>query len=245
MLDDAKTIEAKQDIITELLKELPTDTAVVVDLPSENRLYTLEEPGAPITIRPMTFQDEKHIISAHKNQDPVNLILQRCVSNLNIGEILSLDKLYLIMKLREVSYGDDYHTLLICSHCKEENKTVVRLSELNINPVPDDFADPVEITLPSLNKLAKVRIPRVKDEVFLTEDIHANLWRFVVDIDGHSDKMIINGVLEKLPIKDTRCILNAMKTNFGVETKVKFECKKCQEVNVVDLPIDANFFDVN
>ena len=55
MLDDAKTIEAKQDIITELLKELPTDTAVVVDLPSENRLYTLEEPGAPITIRPMTF----------------------------------------------------------------------------------------------------------------------------------------------------------------------------------------------
>jgi len=129
MLDDAKTIEAKQDIITELLKELPTDTAVVVDLPSENRLYTLEEPGAPITIRPMTFQDEKHIISAHKNQDPVNLILQRCVSNLNIGEILSLDKLYLIMKLREVSYGDDYHTLLICSHCKEENKTEVRLSE--------------------------------------------------------------------------------------------------------------------
>jgi len=42
-----------------------------------------------------------------------------------------------------------------------------------------------------------------------------------------------------------RLILNAMKTDFGVETKVKFECTSCKEVSIVDLPIDANFFDVS
>jgi len=240
------TTAAKQDIIDALLKDLPSDAAVQVDLPSENKIYTLEDPNAPITLRPMTFEDEKQIVSAEKNQDPVNLILQRCITNIKVPDLLSLDKLYLIMKLREISYGDDYHTLLICGNCNAENPTTVRLSELNINPVPDDFTDPVEITLPSINKIAKIRRPRVKDErIFSSNEVYSQLWRFVETIDGHGDKLIINSVLEKLPIKDIKIIINAMKTNFGVETKVKFECNNCKEVSVVELPIDANFFDAN
>ena len=240
------TTAAKQDIIDALLKDLPSDAAVQVDLPSENKIYTLEDPGAPITLRPMTFEDEKQIVSAEKNQDPVNLILQRCITNIKVPDLLSLDKLYLIMKLREISYGDDYHTLLICGKCNAENPTTVRLSELNINPVPDDFTDPVEITLPSINKIAKIRRPRVKDErIFSSNEVYSQLWRFVETIDGHGDKLIVNSVLEKLPIKDIKIIINAMKTNFGVETKVKFECNNCKEVSVVELPIDANFFDAN
>jgi len=243
----AVAAEAKQKVIDELLKELPTDTAVEVELPSENRVYTLEDPAAPITLRSMTFEDEKHIVSAGKDQDPVNMILQRCTTNIKVGELLSLDKLYLIMKLREISYGDDYHTLLICKNCGAENPTVVKLSQLNVNPVPDDFTDPLIITLPSIKKEAKVRLPRVRDEKLFQDGEKAlsQLWRFVLDIGGHTDKTIINAVLEKLPIKDMRLILKAMQTDFGVDTMVKFECTSCKEVSVVDLPIDANFFDVN
>lgn len=238
---------AKEEVINDILKELPTDTAVEVELPSECRVYELEDPGAPITIRPMTFEDEKALISAGKGEDPVNLTLQRCTTNIKIPDLLAIDKFYLIMKLREISYGDDYNTLLVCSHCKAENPTTIKLSELNVNPVPDDFEDPIKVTLPSINKEVKVRLPRVRDERFL-EDVASSMdqiWRFVVEIDGHTDKSIIAAVIDKLPLRDIRTIMNAIKTDFGVDTNVKFECSECGGVTVVDLPINANFFDVN
>ena len=237
---------AKKEIIDELLKDLPTDTAIEVNLPSNNKIYRLADANAPITLRPMTFEDEKHIISAERNQDPVNLILQRCVTNININDILSLDKLYLILKLREISYGDDYHTMLVCNKCKTENTLVVKISELNINEAPESFCDPVEVDLPSINKTARVKIPRVKDEsLFSTNEIYSQLWRFIKDIDGQDDKAIINAVLEKLPIRDMKIILKAMKTDFGVDTRIKFQCVECKEADVVELPIDANFFDAS
>jgi len=248
MLESSPAVtQAKQEIIDEILKDLPVDTAIEINFPSENKVYTLPDPGAPITLRPMTFEDEKQLVSTSKDQDPVNLILQRCVTNINILDLLSLDKLYLIMKLREISYGDDYNTLLICNNCKAENPTTIRLSQLNVNPVPDDFADPTEVLLPDLGKTVKVTYPRVRDErLFLdSEKTLDEVWRFVAEVDGHSDKSIIAAVLGKLPIKDMRTILNAIKTDFGIDTNIKFECHQCKEVSVLDLPIDANFFNVN
>ena len=247
MLNRSQDDGAKQAVIDDILKELPTDTAVEVELPSECRVYKLEDPGAPVTIRPMTFEDEKALVSASKDQDPVNLILQRCTTNIQVADLLSMDKLYLVMKLREISYGDDYNTLLICSHCKAENPTTVKLSNLNVNPVPDDFEDPVTVMLPVIKKEAKVRLPRVRDEKMMgdTQAALDQIWRFVVEIDGHTDKSIIAPVVDKLPLRDVRTILNAVKTDFGVDTKIKFECNSCGGVTIVDLPIDANFFDVN
>ncbi len=151
MLEQSPAVTAaKQEIVDELLKELPSDAAIEVELPSENKLYTLEDKDMPITLRPMTFEDEKHLVSAKTDDDPINLILQRCVSNIKVPDLLPMDKLYLIMKLRELSYGDEYNTLLICQHCKAENPTTVKLSTLNVNPVPDDFSDPIEIHLEGL-----------------------------------------------------------------------------------------------
>jgi hypothetical protein len=245
--NNPKTDAAKQKIIDDLLKEVPTDTTIAVDLPSECRVYTLEDEDMPITIRPMTFADEKAIVGAKKNDDPVNLVLQRCVTNVKVMELLPMDKLYLIMKLREISYGDDYKTLLLCQECKAENPTTVKLSELNVNPVPDDFEDPITFTLPIAKKEIKVRQPRVRDEKLFLDTRQAldQLWRFVTEIEGHTDKSIISAVMDKLPLKDVRTILNAIKSEYGVDTKIKFVCKDCGGVSVVDLPIDANFFDVN
>ena len=248
MLEKSPAVTAaKQDIIDDLLKELPTDNVVEVELPSECKVYELEDPNMPVTIRPMTFEDEKSIVSAKKEQDPVNLVLQRCVTNVKVLDLLPMDKLFLIMKLREISYGDDYNTLLICQECKAENPTTVKLSQLNVNPVPDDFEDPIVISLPQLGKDIKVRQPRVRDEKVFEDTTSAldQLWRFVVEIEGHKDKSIIAAVIDKLPLKDVRTLLNSIKSEYGVDTKIKFACKDCGGVSVVDLPIDANFFDVS
>jgi len=201
----------------------------------------------PITVRPMTFDDEKAIVSAKKDDDPVNIVLQRCVTNIKVMDLLPMDKLYLIMKLREISYGDDYNTLLVCQTCKAENPTTVKLSTLNVNPVPDDFEEPIIIELKSIKKTAKLRLPRVRDERFTSDTSQAldQLWRFVMEIDGHADKSIISAVIDKLPLRDVRHILNALQTEFGLDTKIKFQCKECGGVSILELPITANFFDVS
>jgi hypothetical protein len=103
------------------------------------------------------------------------------------------------------------------------------------------------VTLPVIKKEAKIRLPRVRDERVLMDSEEAlnQIWRFVSEIDGHTDKSIIAAVVDKLPLKDVRTVLKAIKTDYGVDTKVKFECNSCGGVTVVDLPIDSNFFDVN
>ena len=245
--NNPQTDAAKQKIIEDILADVPTNTTLEVDLPSECRVYTLEDSSMPITIRPMTFDDEKAIIGAKKEDDPVNIVLQRCVTNIKVMDLLPMDKLYLIMKLREISYGDDYNTLLICQECTSENPTTVKLSDLNVNPVPDDFEDPFAVILPVAGKEAKIRFPKVRDEKLFSDPqaVLEQLWRFVEEIDGHTDKSIIAAVMDKLPLKDMRTILNAIKSDYGVDTKVKFACKDCGGVSVVDLPIDASFFDVS
>lgn len=238
---------AKQQIIDNILGSLPASVETEITLPSEAKLYTLIDQGLPITLRPMTFEDERALISSDKNSDPVNLLLGRCVKNINIGDLLPMDKLYLLMKLREISYGNEYKTTLICQHCKFENISTIKLSELAVTPVPDDFKEPVEVTLPKIGKIAKVRFPRVRDERYLlsSEDIFNNLWRFVTEIDGHQDKSIISAVIDKLPLVDMKTITNALKVEYGLDTKVKLVCSKCEGTSLLELPLNANFFNVN
>ena len=247
MLNKQGMDAAKQQIIDNILGNLPTSVETEVTLPSECRIYNLINPENPITLRPMTFEDERALISASKEADPINLLLNRCVTNINIGDLLSMDKFYLLMKLREISYGDEYKTTLICQHCKFENITTIKLSELTVYPVPDDFHEPIEISLPKIGKKVKVRFPRVRDERYLTnsEEILSNLWRFVTEIDGHQDKSIIAAVLDKLPLVDMKTITNTLKLDYGLETKVKLACSKCQGTSLLEPPLDANFFNVS
>ena len=238
--------DAKQQIIDEILKNAPPAYEVELTLPSEGKGYKLIEPESPITLRPMTFEDEKALASTPKGQDPVNTLLSRCLSNVTVSELFLMDKLYILLKLREISYGDEYNTLVVCPQCKAENEMSIKLSELNVYPVPDDFTDPVDVSLPVIGKMAKVRLPRVKDEKFIeAANVLDQLWRFIPEIDGHSDKSLIAAVINKLPLKDSKTIINALKTPYGVDTKVKFSCNQCGGATIIDLPITASFFNVS
>jgi hypothetical protein len=238
-------MQSKEDIIEDLLNQIPCDVEVEVELPSEGRAYNLDESESLITLRPMTFEDEKSVLSS-PNEDPVNTILQRCLKGIKVMDLLPMDKLYLIMKLREISYGDEYNCLIICPKCKAENPTKVLLSQLTVNPVPDDFSDKVTVTLPKLGKEVVLRYPRVRDDKYGKAEAWVdNLWRYVVSLDNHTDKSIIAAVVDKLPLVDIKTIIGALSVEYGIENKVVLECNSCGGASVVDLPIGANFFAVS
>jgi hypothetical protein len=240
---------SERQIIDDLLKSVPTLDAVEVDLPSKNKFYNLIAAEKPITIRPMTFDDEKAMLSKKNvNQDILNILLGRCVENIDVGQLLQMDKLYLIMKLREISYGDEYNASISCPGCRRDNSVKFALSTLQVNRVDDTMTNPVEVKLPVIKKTAMVSLPRVSDENYFTNAEHAvsNLWRFVESVDGHDSKGLISKLIPELPLKDIHAILDIMSGNkYGIDTKVRFICNFCNHNEIMELPITSDFFSGN
>jgi hypothetical protein len=237
---------SEQQIIDDILKNMPSNDEVEVELPSYNRFYSLQDPAKPITVRPMTFEDERSMMSKkNHNVDVLNGLLAKCVSNIDVSQLLQMDKLYLIMKLREISYGDEYRANISCTACRKDNEVTFSLNQLPVHYIEDSFTDPLVIDLPILKKKIKVRLPRVSDERYFVnaEQAIGNLWRFIEEIDGHSEKSVISKVIPQLPLKDAHALLDSMAANeYGLDTKVRFLCNYCDHTEVMELPITADFF---
>ena len=237
----------KQEVIDSILENLPTEVETPVSMPSKCKFYTLPDPASPVSVRPMTFEDEKAIATIKKadKTDPINYLLSKCVNNLNISDLLLMDKLYLLYKIREVSYGSDYKSIITCPKCFSDSEVNIDISKLLLNEVPDDLSDPRKVRLPTLKKEITLRFPRLKDEKYLNflENKNIQLWRFIEDIDGHTDKQVISKVIEKLPIKDMHVIISELtKPEYGLDSKINFICGDCEGETVVDIPIGENFF---
>jgi len=236
-----------QVAVDSILENLPTELETDVNLPSRCKFYTLPDPASPVSVRPMTFNDEKALATIKKSDkvDPVNYLLSKCVSNLNIGELLPMDKLYLLYKLREVSYGTEYKSIITCPKCVSESEVNIDISKLLVNEVPDELTDPREVHLPVIKKNATVRFPRLKEEKYLNflENKNVQFWRFIENIDGNRDKKVIAKVLEKLPLTDMHIIMAELtKAEYGLDTKINFICGDCEGETVVDIPIGEHFF---
>ena len=247
MLNNPQPEGATQDAIDSILENLPTELETDVDLPSKCKFYSLPDPGSNVSVRPMTFEDEKAIATIKKSDrmNPINYLLSRCVNNLNINELLLMDKMYLLYKIREVSYGPEYEVNITCPKCNSDSEVKIDISKLLLNEVPDDLTDPREVTLPAIKKNAIVRFPRLKEEKYLNfiENKNVQFWRFIESIDGHSDKKVISKVLDKLPLGDMHVLISELtKAEYGLDSKINYICGDCAGETVVDIPIGENFF---
>jgi len=236
-----------QEAVESILENLPTELETEVNLPSRCRFYTLPDPASPVSVRPMTFEDEKAIATIKKSDrmDPINYLLSKCVNNINISELLLMDKLFLLYKLREVSYGTSYKVTMTCPKCGSESEVNIDISKLLINEVPDDLTDPRTVHLPVIKKDAIVRFPRLSEEKYLNilDSKKVQLWRFIEDIAGHKDKKVISKVLEKLPLKDMHILIAQLTLpEYGLDSKINYVCGDCEAESVIDLPIGDNFF---
>jgi len=118
---------------------------------------------------------------------------------------------------------------------------------LPVKEISDDIADPAEFELPVLKKNIKIKIPRVRDEKLFTKADTGtdHLWRFIEEIAGYSDKTVLAKIVDKLPLKDIHKIVKSMDPDFGIETKVKYECQSCGTYSTIVLPITPDFFSTN
>lgn len=241
-----KFADQRDSRLEQLFGEIPIESDLIVRLPSEGRFYLNKTPE--VTITSIKFEDEKNLASTAKNNiNPVNLILTKCVKGLDINSLLLIDKLYLLLKIREISYGAEYPAEVTCPQCSSKSEIKINLSNLVINEIPADLQDPREIELPKLKKKAKVRFPRVSDEGNFTsvEQTYNNLWRFIVELNGITDPVFIAKAIPKMHIMDVKYIMaQIMRTDLGLNPKFIFECGFCGAESKMEVPINENFFSV-
>lgn len=248
-IENPLTEEMQEAELNKLLENLPPESPEEVELPSRGLTYK-SCPSGRITVRPMTFEDEKYLALNAKKQGihpTLNGVIARCVKGININELLSQDKMFLLLKIRELSYGADYNATITCANCDQEVELSFNLTKLPIKFAEDDLKAVMEVNLPKLGKIAKVRLPTVSDEHYLLKEDEETsvIWRNIEEIGGCVNKTLISKVIDKLPLVDIHAIKKVMNLDFGVQTEVKFTCDKCEHVNIIQLPLTGNFFSVS
>lgn len=239
--------DPREDALNALFSGSSDEEVVVTNLPSKGKFY----PGFQgVEVFPLTFLDEQKILNAKdSNTDIVSKLLEKSIKGVRVDELLSMDKMYLLMKVREVSYGDNYEFKITCPACSTEIKTSLILSEhLNMVQVPDELEDPREITLPKLKVKAMVRFPRSKEEIFLADpdEAYRNMYRFVVSINGNADPVFISKALKRMHIQDIKKLISEInKAEYGVNPRFIFECPECKHSDTMSVPMDVGFFSVS
>jgi len=71
-------------------------------LPSRGKLY----PGhtGTVTIEPMTYEDELALAKSNST-NIVDILINRCVDKVDVSDLMPIDKLFLIYKIRECPFG--------------------------------------------------------------------------------------------------------------------------------------------
>tara|TARA_Y100000296_G_scaffold86592_1_gene126846 strand:- start:416 stop:1177 length:762 start_codon:yes stop_codon:yes gene_type:complete len=223
---------------------------IVCKLPSRGLCY--QDSKDEVAVRPLTFEDEK-VLATTKAKNPLNVVLSRCCTDLDIDNLLLMDRTAIFLKLREVSFGNDYNARINCPECGTISEVKLSISDFPVDELPEDFKEPREVYLEEIQRKVYVRSPRVKDESYFENinSIHTNLWRFIDKIQVKKDKYtedktFVAKVIEKLPRKDIHNLIAKISlAGFGYETKFMFNCGHCSTENLMEAPFGPDFFSEN
>lgn len=233
-------------------------------LPSKGAFYNGTDGPANgvLHIRAMTGEEEQILSTPRyvKRGTAINMIFQRCLKeNIKTDNLLTLDRTYMLIWLRGVSYGHEYEVDIKCPECDKKFSHTINLNELMVNYCPDDFTPPLTDILPKSeynfiwhlprgmdeNKVQEYRDKRMKEfgDNGIDDSIIYRMALMLDEIEGVKDKTELMLLLKKLPTQDVSYLRSlVLDTPFGVDTKCQITCKSCYHDFEVELPLEASFF---
>lgn len=145
----------------------------VCHLPSRGLLYG-SALGDTIEFRAMTTIEERMRLSGENFWSTMAAILNRCKVNtdFDIKNMVDFDFFAALVKLRIISYGNNYKTRSKCFVCGKEQEVNVNLDECKVTEIPDDFVEPFVIgPLPISGDVLECRFLRVFDYIDINEKV--------------------------------------------------------------------------
>jgi phage FluMu protein Com len=174
----------------------------------------------------------------------------------NFSHIAAADRMFALIQVRILSYGNDYDFSVVCKSCGYRYMWYIDLSQLDFIPMAESGINqlktgaPVHVPGVPSGASIDIRVATGLDEEFLAEQnideeltLTYNLARKIVQIDGKTDWLDILHAVEELPAKDADYLWDfADDMEGGLDTMFDVKCPKCKEIQRVILPFEASFF---
>lgn len=252
--------------LQDILKSLKSQSNIYeeITLPSLGRFYDGSDgpTDGKINIRPMTGEEEQILATPRfvKQGKAINMIFSRCMQeSFKPENFLSVDRTYILIFLRGVSYGSEYEVEVKDPENDRKFSTVIDLDSLPVDMCPLDYGPELSDILPQSGLSFTYRLSRGKDEQDLQEHRDRRLKAFgdsgaddtlifrtaqlAESIANITDKNEIQLLLKNLPIKDLSYLRGVVnEPPFGVDTKVTILSPMSSEEFEIELPLEANFF---
>ncbi len=204
-------------------------------------MYTFRLPsGTEIELLEMTGVEEELLTNQRliRSGDAVNQVLANCI--LRIGEntepaasdvlnMLSGDRLFALVRLRQVSLGDEVEMDLVCSNqaCRAQNHALVNLNDLPETPYGSERE--FTFTLPSSGQKVKFVYLDGNKEKRLAQmqepTISSAMLIRILDIDGNPPS---KKALAQMSMRDRSALRAEMlRVDAGIDTTIELDCDSC------------------
>jgi len=173
-----------------------------------------------------------------RSGDAVNQVLANCT--LRIGEdeeigpklvmdMLSGDRLFILVKLRQVSLGDEVELDLVCpsAACRAKNRVTVNLDDLPVTPYGEErefvFGLPAsgsKVRFVYLDGHKEKRLAQMEEP-----SISAAMMIRILDIDGTAPS---KKALAEMSLRDRSVLRQEMlRVDAGIDTSIESDCDSC------------------
>lgn len=241
-----------------------------ITLPSQG-LLNPEIPEGKLVQRCMMVADQKFLSGS--NQAPgsaLQQLIQRTITSpedFDVSKLTLADTLYLLFKLRVLSYGDTYKFRSRCPECRKKIDVVVNLAELPVETLTEDYQDDLVVTLPH-------RKDKVYTKILTNEDIEQinneckrrkrkrpdddseYLLRIVYSIEKiEFDKPMKDGKKEITSTIEIERYVSSLtdldaaaitatrdSVSYGISTVIEHVCPECGEYIDIGLQLSSEFF---
>lgn len=237
----------------------------IVTLPSLGKLYS-PEIDPQICLRSMSTADEMKRLS--QTEFPYRTmceIMKDCITtpiSIHPYDMCIGDYLFLLHRLRVVTYGPDYKLSSICPFCGHNNVDVVNLDEFGVKTYTDDILNYFNFKLPRTQKEIKIRFqtPRMLDLVTqrvaehkkkskdksIDPTIIYTVANLIEEIDNSPvDILNAENFVRELPMLDTQTILayaDKINQDVGLELDLDCICDICGLTYGTSFRMTAEFF---
>lgn len=263
--DGVPTNTAQEYARNELGLELPVDA---VPLPSRGKAYGQGHPlcnKTDVEYRAMTAREEDLLMSPAliKRGTVITELIKSCLINkeIDVSSLLSGDRNALMIAIRSSGYGSLYEPVYSCPSCDFKNELEVNLSDLAIKPLEIDPVAPGQNLfrhkIPKSGKTIGFKFLTGKEEEEIIAEVEmrkkrgiinsnmvtARLMRSIVEIDGNTDRNLINKFVSYMPAMDSLSLREYIdKHEPGVDMTIAFKCKSCDHFEEVGMPMGPSFF---
>jgi len=246
-------------------KGFPTE---FIDLPSKGWFYPENSPltSGKVEMKYMSAHEEDILTSTSLLQK--GLVIDALMKSLLVDKTISYDDFLLgdrnalILAARILGYGKDYAVAIECPECKKKAEKIVDLEKL---PVKNgDFSpehkgkNEFSLQLPATKRIITFKLLTNGDDKLVNKEAEAiqkatksdilplittRMRASILTIDGDATKGKINQFIQEMPARDSRAFREyGTKMMPDIDMRVDFACPYCSFSNLLEIPLDANFF---